>query len=389
MRQIGILMLAVTTAFAQINEERMVKDLKIAENVLKTMLSDQNQPKQSSVWGMLGAGVKANYIEDFGVIFTITGRGGLGESVTITGSTGKALIAGEEYVFSYGGVPENSQSEAKIIIAEGEEENEVTYEDLKSMMFDEKIEIIIDFLANYASLIGQLKADDKILITDSPASPGAWTGTNSLRLVTGYGPGSANGSFTVEVTGELISSYKSGKINLDQFKEKAVIKILEEEPKVRDLELFGSMLSRIYQADLSDTYYTNTRNTPYSRIDGLGAIYTMKVYSSLNQNGIFSITTINKEVSSEEERNEIVKEMYPDFVQSLKENIVDYGRTITSLKDDEMLFIKVTLTSCADCGIPREVELSVKAETLQQFNNGRLSREKALDQIKVTETGIQ
>lgn len=75
--------------------------------------------------------------------------------------------------------------------------------------------------------------------------------------------------------------------------------------------------------------------------------------------------------------------MYPKFEKDLKDNILEYGRTIKSLKDDETLVLQVALTKCKGCSIPSTLELTVKGSVLKDFNGGKIDQNAALNKIAI------
>jgi len=78
-----------------------------------------------------------------------------------------------------------------------------------------------------------------------------------------------------------------------------------------------------------------------------------------------------------------VKELYPEFEKSIKEDMLEYGRTIKSLKDDENLIIEINLTQCRRCGIPSTLELSIKNSALKDYSSGKITKDAALAKIMV------
>jgi predicted Zn-ribbon and HTH transcriptional regulator len=110
----------------------------------------------------------------------------------------------------------------------------------------------------------------------------------------------------------------------------------------------------------------------------------MQVYSS-NQvaDGLFDMPTVNLREVDQAERDKKVKELYPIFENDLKENILDYARTVKSLGDNEQLVFNVKLTKCKGCGIPRDIEVSVKNSVLKDYSSGKLDKNSALGKITV------
>jgi hypothetical protein len=151
-----------------------------------------------------------------------------------------------------------------------------------------------------------------------------------------------------------------------------------------DLELLTSIFNRLYQRDLSKTYFTED-NVYYERLKEYGVIYYMEVYSS-NQSEFdrkYIMPTIGLEGLTQEERDLKVKELYPQFERDIKADILEYGRTVKSLKPEEFLVFNIKLTKCQLCGIPSSLELAVQADVLNNYSSGKLSKEAALNKISI------
>jgi hypothetical protein len=97
----------------------------------------------------------------------------------------------------------------------------------------------------------------------------------------------------------------------------------------------------------------------------------------------FQMPTVGLDNVDIETRNKKVKEIYPQFEKELKENILEYGRTIKSLKENEVLVFQVRVTKCPQCGIPSTIEYTVKSSVLTDFNAGKMDRNAALNKISV------
>jgi hypothetical protein len=189
---------------------------------------------------------------------------------------------------------------------------------------------------------------------------------------------------SIEANKGDLTQYKQGKITRDQLiaKFKIINNVVNEE-SYPDLELLSTIFNRLYKSDLSSTYFMSS--TPYyERIKDFGATFYLQVYSS---NGAgdkkWNMPTVHMEDLDQAARDKKVIELYPKFEKDLKENIVEYGRTLNSLKDDEMLIFDVTLTKCTGCGIPSSIELSVKASALKDYGSGKVSKDATVAKINV------
>src|SRR5690606_7324272 len=120
------------------------------------------------------------------------------------------------------------------------------------------------------------------------------------------------------------------------------------------------------------------------RLNDFGAIFYMTVYSSSEVGrDRFRMPTVGGTDMDLESRNKKVKELYPAFEQDLRENILEYGRTVKSLGDDEVLVFQVKMTRCPDCAIPASLEYTVKGSVLKNYNSGKLDKKSALSQISI------
>ena len=91
--------------------------------------------------------------------------------------------------------------------------------------------------------------------------------------------------------------------------------------------------------------------------------------------------TVNLENLTQEERDQKVKELYPLFEKGIKEDMLEYGRTVKSLKDNEVLSVHIKMTRCRQCGIPSTLEYAVKADVLREYSSGKISKEAALAKV--------
>ena len=66
--------------------------------------------------------------------------------------------------------------------------------------------------------------------------------------------------------------------------------------------------------------------------------------------------------------------------------MLDYGRTIRSLNDNETVLLDIKIDACRDCNVPESMEVSTKMSVLKQYDQQKISREKAMDQIEIKES---
>src|ERR1700754_732404 len=87
-----------------------------------------------------------------------------------------------------------------------------------------------------------------------------------------YGQKAKRSLLSVEATKADLTSFRQGKITRDQLMAKIkVINTVSSEKSEPDMELLSSIFNRLYQADLSKTYYVQG-NPYYERLTDFGAI---------------------------------------------------------------------------------------------------------------------
>ncbi len=366
-------------AYGQVDKEKMKKDLEVAENVLQTVIE---QNAQNRFFWRYGDYISSSYRDDYGVTFTIEDQ--------------FPVVVKDGFVTTFPGEQAQIIALKEAEVKEKLKEKELKVKELKEKEIEEKKAMVgrlittgennrpdikesfITFLKDYHTLIRQLQPNDKIVIKKTTGSKKH----TMLWVDVGRKLKTSNG-LMVEAIKKDLDDYTTGKIDdevlISKIKIKEINADTESEP---DLEVFGSVMSRLYGPDLSSTYYMNS-NPWYDRIDDYGVTFYFKFYSSTEMEGRYLITTIEKDVDSKEERNAIVNDMYPKFLEGLKENILDYAHLIKSIKDDETLYLNVNLTECDDCAMPKEIELSIKKSVIDQYRDEKVNKNIAKEKFEL------
>ncbi|MDZ7680938.1 MAG: hypothetical protein U5J63_04295 [Fodinibius sp.] len=79
-----------------------------------------------------------------------------------------------------------------------------------------------------------------------------------------------------------------------------------------------------------------------------------------------------------------IHKAYDTFVSELKEYLVDYGRTLSSIKSNQHILVSVTLPSRYD-NIPERLDLQIQKSQLEAMDIGNTSRSEVMDKIQVQE----
>ncbi len=414
MLSVVCLVVMSTLALAQ-TDERMDRDIKVAEGVLSSLIKQQFE---KDAWFPIS--VEGSYRSGYGVTFSVpnfsnfpirymvTPRAPMAPRVHVQGGQGLGYTysietdeEGEVVTEELRGRAAEKMEEAEERMAEAEESRAEAEDAMRESILETQrslngltvmrsgvsekdrqelnkmlVEAAKIFLADYSSIISQLKPEERIIITNR-ANEG---GNRYWRFM-----GDEKRFFlSIEASAADIKQYQSSKLTKEQFVAK--VKVVESEvlnERIQDLELLTTIIDRLYQPDLSKTYFTE-QNTYYERLKDFGAIFHMQVFSSNQmERGYFTMPTQGSQKVTEEERNKKVKELYPIFENELKENILEYGRTVKSLKPEESLVFNVRLTKCKECGIPSTIEISTKASVLADYLSGKLDKNAALAKMEV------
>lgn len=401
----------------EIDERKMNRDLEIAKNILATLIKGNS----SSFIG--GESIDASYIKDYGVVFSIP------EHLVYFHSGVSPVIAIPEAPmpdFNFEFEPdiemhwdedyemdEEDKERLKEQADQLKEQKELIKEEQKRIKAEIKAvekerikayakagtvrelyvgdgktsdinwkEIMITFMTDYADLIGQLKPTERVVINQkSPFEELVviWAGVGEEQRPEQKG-------LSAEVLRKDITAFKSGKIDEEEFIKRIEIKESEGSKKVADLEMFASIFDRYYSHDLTETYYSQGKPR-YEVLDGYGAIFHIRASTG---GGHYPRVRYYRKgeswtVEPDEDKPDDAS-LYPKFKQGLKEFMLDYGRTIRSLDDKEKVMLSIKLSGCRDCDLPKSLEVAADISLLNQYDDQKISREKAMDQIAIKES---
>src|SRR5258706_2110501 len=384
---VRILMMSMCAAAAtvlqaqnKIDEGRMERDIEVAENVLGTLIRHQLTKRNFFPFE-----VEGNYAPGYGVTFHLPMDFGGPMMFTLSSEPKIEMNSGPggSYSYSISSDGEEHDKEDCVDCDKVKLKNKVTTVHLKKSRNDSLSQAanqkIIgasrEFIADYGDLISQLSPEEKIKITNRNEGQRFWyAGANMPRRK----------FISLECSKGDITQFRQGRLTRDQLMAKINVVDSETSDELSpDLELLSSIFNRLYRADLSKSYYTQ-ENIYYERLKDYGVVYYLQVYSS-NQSDLrkYDMPTVDLESVDKETRDKKVKELYPVFEKDVKESMLDYGRTLKSLKDDELLVFNIKMTQCEGCGIPSSLELSVKDSILKDFSSGKLTKEAALARINV------
>jgi hypothetical protein len=374
----------------KLDHERMDRDIAVAENVLGTLIKQQFNSQRT----FFPLEIKGSYQGGYGVVFNLpadyttpiafTIPNG-GNDVVIFNESNSPGVKAYNYNYNYDSrmngadrAPELADEKSLTLKDKTREKRRLDMDSVRDAYNLKVIDAAKTFIVDYADMITQLTPQERIVVSNQGNQPRMWVGQ--------YFNAPKRTHLSVEALKSDLILLKQGKITRDQALAKIKVVNTETVEEVEpDLELLSSIFRRLYSQDLSKTYFTGD-NVYFERLKDFGVIYYMQVYSGIERGDYskrYVMPTLGLEDVDQETKDKKVKELYPKFEQELKDNILEYGRTVKSLKDDEVLIVQVTLTKCAGCGIPSTLELSIKGSALKDFSAGKTDRNAVLGKFSI------
>lgn len=414
MKKTFILILILPLLFSfksgnEIDEKKMNRDLEIAKSIFATLIKSGS----GSFFG--GQSIEASYIKDFGVVFTIP------EHLVYFSSGGDHFIhvpepsmpeMNIEFDFNFEEDDTSTRLDNEKMRAEMDKAKEQINKNKEEIIIAREKsrvavaksrelrgiaesgagndidweEVMITFMTDYADLIGQLQPEDKIVINQkTPANQFVmvWRGDSKTEQQQ-----FERSSISAEVIRKDLTSFKSGKINRDEFIKRISITKKEPQKKIADLEMFAGIFDKYYSYDLSETFYTQGKPA-YEVLNGFGAIFHVRA-SSPNQSytrvRFYAPGATSSVSGASSDKNKVDEEaLYPKFREDIINFMLDYGRTIRSLKDSDKLLLEIKIQACKDCKVPTSLEVSTNMSTLRQYDEQKITKQKAAGMIEIKE----
>lgn len=377
----GLMTLLLSSlSFAQdFDTNRMNRDIKIMENILGEMFKTQFTSNEGTVqvrsqgYTIFGSGssgnVKGTYIPGYGVIFMIP-------------------ASSNRYIISSG----SSGSNRQVVFQYSSEDSDRTI-DKESVTSR-----IGEFLQDYASTIGQLKNNESILVIYGSANAtGNRTAVYSIRGDEQDRP-SPLPVISVSAKKSDLDAFRSGRINSDALQSRLSVSTSEDKERL-DLKVLGNIFGTALGDGNGNEYHLiSSSSLSYMYLDNFGALYSLDLHrghalGSLSSS-VFKLR-LSRDAESEDraeaearehelELTETIEKEYDALVNKTKEFIIDYGRTLSSLEDDQYLLVSLNINESSDI-IPERVDFQVKKSTFNQLDKGQISREAALNAVTLTE----
>jgi hypothetical protein len=311
-------MIKLQPAWCQkVDDERMVRDIEVAENVLGTLIKQQFE-KQKMFFPLE---IKANYQPGYGVTFYLPADYTTPIVFTLDGADNfiwrEQRIQGPGVNYTYDEYDDESSDEQpeqagkKGTLSLKDKRKEKKQLDMDSVRDAYNLKVIDaakTFVADYGDMITQLAPTERIIVSNQGDRPRAWVGQ--------YFNSPKRSHLSIEAMKSDLSQYKQGKLTREQlFSKIKVINTETVETVEPDLELLSSIFSRLYRPDLSKTFFIQD-NIYFERLKDYGVIYYMQALSS-QERGLkrYVMPTVGLDDVDQITRDKKIKELYPKFEQ--------------------------------------------------------------------------
>ena len=398
----------VPTAWAQVDNVRMNRDVKVMSHALNEMISEEMNAKGMSELHFGSKSHTGKYVPGFGIMLQIP-------------RSSRIIIN------------QGSRSRTTSLSYPGEKFSE---EDMEEMTA-----IVKDFLLEYGDLASQLDPEENIMVyfgSNDHSSHNVHVYSQNGRTLTRSGS-NESARFSIKVQKKFLDQYKKGNMTEDAIREKMVVVQGEAtEGSDRSFKVLAKILQSLYERDEESRLFfsdeeeemeedwpqmfmhkSNFKGVSYQVIQGMGVTYELKLGYPLKGYGsdmwrwsgkegrvIINLDDISVDVDTDDEegdndedeednmgksylrdRDESIERVYPDFKEEMVRQMVEYGRTLRGLEPDEFFIVNAEMPACFECNLPAQVEFKIKKSLLEDFDSRKVNLDAAMDQVQVSETG--
>ena len=385
-----------------LDANRMNRDINIMENILEEMFKVQARYGSGdpaiAEFGFLRSGqdVKGTYLPGYGVIFTIpAGPTPLIYHMNRDGDSGDETRS-LSYSFAY---RNGKNSDEKV------DEEAVTRR-------------IKEFLRDYGSTIGQLDPEEQVMVLYGHGR------TQRQLIFMDSEAGRQQAPVPVlSVVAEKkdLDAFRAGKINEQQFDSRISVSKPDRNSESRyiDMEVMANIFETAFKENRDGSAFRIRGPVNHLKLDNFGALFFFDATYASSQPGVFRLSLapkvhiegdsdsdaespsrarveilreLDREIEEDQEKRakkekeleENVRSALTEFKTEIKEYMVDYGRTLRSVKSDQYVMASISISSRIS-EIPERLDLQVKKSVLEQLDSGSISREDALEQVMIIE----
>ncbi len=346
---------------------KMERDIIILQNVLSDMFRNSDSPFYTSS----SDDIKGIHIPGKGVIFNVADNS-LHGRIIFSESFNLSVIKSTD---------EKKESDKKEI--DTDQSNKERENELK--------ELSKEFLLNYGSILSDLKDSEQIMLNVKYGLTGNIESKGSMDVnLARYAIGTKG---TKRISSSIqfkdLKDLLSGKLSFEAAKGKITTKVIDDDTKESsDTKIMAGILDDLFRSTF-DGVYRKTSNTSWTYFEGFGLMYNIGLsYNSGGNNArvafysgqrVDVVKADTEEKKKDEEELNKIEESFDDLIEMAKESLITYGRTLRSVKSDEVIILNLNFnTFFSKSTLPKSVRISVNKSQIDQFSKGSIS----IDQLK-------
>lgn len=249
-----------------------------------------------------------------------------------------------------------------------------------------------DFLVNYGSILSELKDNEQVILNvNYPDASGTKIQRsrdgNIAYLASANGRGNSK-RMVSSITAKDLKDFLSGKLSMEAATAKITSKVSADgDIEANDTKIMAGILDDVFQSTFDGTFRKSGR-TSWTYFEGFGLMFDMNFSSDIRQLRT-SISTENgiKSLSEKELQEKLMADelKFEGLMNLAKESLVTYGRTLRSVKSDEVIILNMYFDSAFRKinNFPAAIRIQVNKSQIEAFSKGSISLEQLKQEIDI------
>jgi hypothetical protein len=251
-----------------------------------------------------------------------------------------------------------------------------------------------DFLVNYGSILSELKDNEQVILNvNYSTGKGNSIKSTPNGTVSYFTTGGKSNSkrMVSSILAKDLKDFLGGKLSIDATKAKITSKTSNDgDNEANDTKIMAGILDDIFQSTFDGTFRKSGR-TSWTYFEGFGLMYDMSFSSDLNRLALAYYDSEGKRIDpskngkENEEKLKKAEENFDKLIDLAKESLVTYGRTLRSVKSDEVIILNLNFNSgFRETSIPGAVRIQVNKSQIEAFSKGSISLDQLKKDIEIT-----
>ena len=353
---------------------KMERDIVILQNVLNGLFNGERGSFYSST-----RGAKGIYVPGKGVIFNIGAHNNVSDVILAQQlAKKKALSTGSEEEVDEISITERNKTEEERLKTISEE-----------------------FLVNYGSILSELKSGEQVMLNvnysslkeDDPKQSSSSTIHTGVSIIYRGGSRLNPTRMVSAIDYSTIDSYLTGSYSLSAATQKIEYNVVYNGSNdAQDAKIMAGILDDLFQSNF-DGAFRRSGKTGWTYFDGFGLMYDLNIRGSYGN--LIAYTASGSQLASvratapkDEDRkssDDLAEESFDELIDLVKESLITYGRTLRSVKSDEVIILNINFgSSFGRSSLPKAVRLQVSKSQIEAFSKGKKTISQLKKEIDIT-----